>query len=134
MPSAAVPAVAVFVGAGANGSTRIKITIPDNTITNTWLRVTVVANATTGLQTNDVFYFGHVLADVNIGNTSIRYRVNASDVTAVREHQSIAANSVGITNIYDLNRDGRVNATDVSIVRENQQIAGIVGPLTVPGA
>lgn len=39
-------------------------------------------------QANDVFYFGHVLADVNIGNTATRYRLNADDVSAIRTNQS----------------------------------------------
>jgi hypothetical protein len=75
-----------------------------------------------------------VLAEVNIGNTAARYRVNADDVSAIRLNQSGLPNSAGVSNPYDLNRDGRVNADDVSIVRLNQQGLGIVAPLTVPPA
>ena len=132
LPVAAVPTVTILSNNGVGGSARVKITFPDNTVQNTWLRVTVLANTTTGLAANDVFYFGNVIGDVNVGNTATRLRVNATDTGAVRSNQSTAANSASVTNIFDVNRDGRVNATDTGIVRSNQQTAGIVAPLTIP--
>ena len=129
---AAVPTVTILSNSGVGGSARIKITFPNNTLQNTWLRVTVLANTTTGLAVNDVFYFGNVIGEVNAGNTQTRLRVNATDTGAVRSNQSTAANSASVTNIYDVNRDGRVNATDTGIVRSNQQTAGIVAPITFP--
>ncbi len=134
LPVAAVPTVTLLSNSGVGGSARIKITFSDNTLQNTWLRVTVLANTTTGLASNDVFYFGNVIGEINTGNTATRLRVNATDTGAVRSNQSTAANSASVTNIFDVNRDGRVNATDTGIVRSNQQTAGIVAPLTVPGA
>jgi Dockerin type I domain len=121
-------------GSGAGGSTRVRITFPDNTVQNTWLRIVVLANSQTGLSTNEVFYFGNVIGDLNVGNTATRLRVNALDTSAVRNNQSPGANSAGVTNIYDVNRDGRVNALDTSIVRNNQQASGIVAPITAPSA
>ena len=132
LPVAAVPTVTILSNSGVGGSARIKITFPNNTLQNTWLRVTVLANTTTGLAVNDVFYFGNVIGEVNAGNTQTRLRVNATDTGAVRSNQSTAANSASVTNIYDVNRDGRVNATDTGIVRSNQQTAGIVAPITFP--
>lgn len=134
LPGTAIPTVTIAGGAGAGGSARITITFPNNTIQNTWLRVTVLANAATGLAANDVFYFGNVIGDVDTGNTATRLRVNALDTSAVRNNQSTGVNSVGVTNIYDINRDGRVNALDTSIVRNNQQPSGIVAPITAPAA
>jgi len=58
--------------------------------------------------------------------------VNAQDTGAIRANQSPISNSVTVTNIYDLNRDGRVNAQDTGILRANQQAIGIVAPFTVP--
>jgi VCBS repeat-containing protein len=130
LPAAAVPTVAIISG-GVAGSTRVRITFPDNTLQNTWLRVTVVANSVTGLAANDVFYFGNVIGDLNVGNTTTRIRVNSLDTSAVRSNQSPGANSADILNIYDLNRDGRVNSLDTSVVRNNQQASGIVAPITV---
>ncbi len=134
LPGTAIPSVAISGGAGVGGSARATITFPDNTVQNTWLQVTVLANAITGLAANDVFYFGNVIGDVNIGNTATRLRVNELDTSALRNNQSTGANSVGVTNLYDINRDGRVNALDTSIVRNNQQTSGIVAPITAPAA
>jgi VCBS repeat-containing protein len=134
LSGAAVPSVSILSGGGVGGSARVTISFPDNTVQNTWLRVTVLANADTGLAANDVFYFGNVIGEVNAGNTSTRYRVNAIDTSNVRNNQSPGANSASVTNIYDFNRDGRVNALDTSIVRNNQQTAGIVAPITAPSA
>jgi hypothetical protein len=133
LSGAAVPTVTIASGAGASGSSRVQIAFPDNTVQNTWLRVTVLAGLTTALTANDVFYFGNVIGEFNTGNTSNRLRVNATDTGAVRSNQSTAANSAPVTNIYDVNRDGRVNATDTGLVRSNQQTAGIVAPITIPG-
>jgi Dockerin type I domain len=134
LPSIAIPSVTIANGGGTSGSSRVRIVFPDNSIQNTWLQVTVLANQNTGLSANDVFYFGNVVGDFDIGNTSTRYRVNALDTSAVRNNQSTGANSVGVTNIYDVNRDGRVNALDTSIVRNNQQTSGLVAPITAPSA
>lgn len=132
LPVNAVPTATVLPASGLGGSARVKITFPDNTLQNTWLRVTVVANGQTGLSADDVFYFGNVIGELNTGNSATRLRVNATDTGAVRSNQSTASNSASVTNIYDVNRDGRVNATDTEIVRSNQQTIGIVAPITIP--
>jgi hypothetical protein len=134
LPGAAVPTAVLQPGAGAGGSTRVRITFPANSLQNTWLKVEVVANANTGITANDVFYFGNVIGELNTGNTATRYRVNGLDTSAVRSNQSPGANSASVTNIYDVNRDGRVNALDTSDVRSNQQPAGIVAPITAPAS
>jgi hypothetical protein len=123
LPTAAVPSVAIERGAGVGGSARVRISFPDNTLQNTWLRVEVLANTNTGLVSNDVFYFGNIIGDLNVGNVLKRIRVNALDISAVRNNFAEVANS---SNPYDLNRDGRVDGQDVAIVRNNQQPSGIV--------
>ncbi len=137
LPGAAIPSVSILNGGGAGGSARVTIAFPNNTVENTWLQITVLANADTGLSANDVFYFGNVIGDVGVGNTTGatgRIRVNATDTGAVRTNQSTLPNSASVTNIYDVNRDGRVNATDTGLVRSNQQTLGIVAPITAPSA
>jgi hypothetical protein len=119
----ATPVITLFPGGGSFGSDRVKIEFPDDAIRNTWLRVTVLANANTDLASNDVFYFGNAVGDFNVGNLSgppVTVRTNASDTSAVRQNQSIGANSAAITNVYDINKDGRVNSADTSIVRQHQ--------------
>jgi subtilisin-like proprotein convertase family protein/subtilisin family serine protease len=134
LPTEDLPAVEILSGAGSDGSTRVKLTFADNAVENTWLRTTIKAGSTTGLAADDVFYFGNVIGEMGIGNTSTRLRVNAADTIAVRTNQSIFANSVGPTNRYDVNRDGRVNAADTILVRVNQEIFGIVAPLDAPAS
>ena len=109
------PSVTVHRGAGTDGSDRIILTWPDNQVRNTWLRVTVLANARTGLASPDVFHFGNLVGDTGPGGTPV---VNAIDLARVRA-------AVGTTNTtlklqYDFNRDGVVSAADVMIVRANQ--------------
>ena len=134
LPVGATPTVSsIQVGGGANGSSRVFITFPNNSLRNTWLRVTVVANATNTMTQNDVFYFGNVVGDLNVGNTPTRLRVNAEDTAAIRLNQSPLPGSASAGNIYDLNRDGRVDAQDTFLVRANQQPLGLVAPITVPG-
>jgi len=119
----ATPTISVLPGAGASGASRVKIEFPDNSIRNTWLRVTVLANVNTALTNNDVFYFGNAVGDVNVGNLAgpqVTVRTNEADTTAVRKNQSLNANSAGIANVFDVNKDGRVNAIDTAIVRQSQ--------------
>ena len=137
LSSAAVPTVSILSGSGAGGSARVRITFPDNTVQNTWLRVVVLANAQTALAADDVFYFGNVIGDIGVGNTTGstgRIRVSAQDTVEVRNNQSPIPDSVSVTNIYDLNRDGRVSIQDTAIVRNNQQPLGIVAPITAPSS
>jgi hypothetical protein len=98
---------------GANGSTRLFISWPDGAIKNTWLQVTVHANANTGLASPDVFYFGNAAGETNnlAGNTI----VNGTDVIAIRNHAGAAA----ITSWHDLNRDGTTDAADEAVARAN---------------
>gem|GEM_PF-5903472 len=95
----------------------------------TSIRTTVLANANTGLSANDLFYLGHAMGDVNVGNlgTSKIISSDSTDATAVRQNLSLGANSANVTNIYDVNKDGSVNLLDMSLVRQNaiQRILGI---------
>ncbi len=133
VPTAALPTLTVMPGEGIGGSTRVKITFEDGAIQNTWLRVTVLANANTALAIDDVFYFGNAIADFGVGNLAgplPTVRVNATDTATIRQYLAAnpgvtGQNSVPVTNTYDVNKDGRVNATDVSIVRQNQAVGAL---------
>lgn len=135
--SSAGASVAVLAGQGIGGSSRVKIEFADNTFRNTWLRVTVLANANTGLASNDVFYFGSAVGEMNVGNLAgppVVLRTNASDTANVRQNQSPNQNSVGVTSVQDMNKDGRVNATDTANVRQNQSPTGSITFFTAPAA
>ncbi|MEO1615737.1 MAG: hypothetical protein AAFV88_07820 [Planctomycetota bacterium] len=81
-----------------------------------------------------MFYFGNVIGDTGIGNTTSRIRVNAIDTIQVRANQSLAPNSAAVDNPFDINRDGRVNAIDTILVRSNQDLAGSVAPISTPAS
>ena len=121
-----VPVVTQYVGGGIGGSTRAKITFNNSSLRNTWVKITVLANANTGLAANDVFYFGNVVGDTQGSNNGARYTVNASDTSGTRNNQSSVPNSVLVTNIYDFNKTGNVNSADTTAVRNNQQASGFV--------
>ena len=94
----------------------------------------MVANADTGIAANDVFYFGNVIGELDFGNTATRLRVNGQDAALILANQSPGANTAGVTNKFDLDRNGRVNGQDYAILLANQQAAGIVAPITAPSS
>ncbi len=116
-PAPAATSVTVLPSVGNSGSTRVLVTWADNTIQKQWLQVIVLANASTGLSTRDVHYWGNAIAETGTisGNLAI---VDSTD--------SLLANSSPsgfvlqpITNIYDFNRDKIVNSTDFLIANSN---------------
>ena len=104
-------------GAGVNGSDRVLIEFADGAITNGWLQVTVLANASTGLTDDDVFYFGNVVGES--GNDPTNAIVNLSDISNARTNQT-GFGSTDVLNVLDFNRDAVVNLADISIARTNQ--------------
>ena len=120
--TAAAPSITVIPGGGAAGSQRVKIEFADNLIRNTWLRVTMLANSSTNLTANAVFYFGNAVGDVNEGNSGspVTVQTNEADAKAIRRKLSTGIDSAAVTNVYDLNKDGRVNAIDISLAIQNQ--------------
>ncbi|MDZ4851884.1 MAG: hypothetical protein SGI77_21555 [Pirellulaceae bacterium] len=122
LPLNASPTITLIPNGGVSSTNRIKIEFADLAIRNVWLRITMLANLNTGLAVNNVFYFGNAVADVNVGNSGTPpiVRVDASDTASIRLNQSPIANSVGVTSIYDINKDGQVNPIDMALARQNQ--------------
>lgn len=118
--------VVVRPGAGLSGSDRVEITWADGAIRNTWLQVTLAANANTGLAKPDVFFFGNAVGDTGLGNSATQATVNATDELAVRNNSEPLFANISITNIYDFNRDGVVNITDALLSRNFPTSAGNV--------
>ncbi len=99
---------------GAGGSDRIEILFPDLSIRNKWLRITMLADANTGLASPDVFYFGNLVGCSGMhANSAV---VNNTDAIAARIKINTAAT---ITSVVDYNRSGQVTNTDVITVRLN---------------
>ncbi|HUU21089.1 MAG TPA: DUF362 domain-containing protein [Phycisphaerae bacterium] len=118
---AAAPApssVTVRTGAGAHGSDRVTILWADNAIQKQWLQVTVKANATTGLTTTDVFYFGNAIGET--GNDPNSAAVTPADEVGARNNpHTLGKNPAAIDDPCDFNRDGKVGPTDAIIARNN---------------
>lgn len=110
-------AVNIYPGQGLNGTTRITILWDDGSIKNTWLQVTMLADAATGLAAPDVFYWGNQVGET--GNSTTDANVDAADELAVRNNSHGYLTPAGLTNVYDFNRDGKVDITDQIIARNN---------------
>jgi hypothetical protein len=106
--------VTVRRGAGVEGSDRVTLIWGANAPKKQWLQVTVLATSVTGLGQPDVFYFGNAVGET--GNSAGDARVTAAD--ALRILGNVSA-SVGITNRFDINRDGKVGAADRLMVLGN---------------
>ena len=118
-PLAATPAITVGAGEGLAGSDRIVISFEDGAIEKQWLEVTVLANpATTGLDQDDVFYFGNTTGET--GNSSAHAKVDAYDVLDTRRNPRPFFNPASLETRHDFNRDRRVDAIDTLIARNNQ--------------
>lgn len=116
--NAPAPGVSVRRGAGAGGSDRVTLTWASGSLQNQWLQATIKATPQSGLNADDVFYFGSSIGDT--GNSAADFEVNSSDVTATRLNVGIEA--APITSPYDISRDGLVNSTDVILVRLNLSV------------
>ena len=115
--------VSVRRGAGVDGSDRVTLVWSDyNPLTlpatmavgNGWLRVTVKANAHTGLATPDVFSFGNLIGETGDGGGASGWRVSALDLGRVKRDLNTRA---AIDSVSDFNRDGSVNALDLGILK-----------------
>ena len=104
--------------AGLDSSDCIEITWADGSvITDTWLQVTVDADADTGLAAPDVFYFGSDVGETGKPAVNGAFPVTAIDEAAVRSNVRGFTDPAQIVNPYDFNRDGRVDAIDQLIAR-----------------
>jgi len=131
-PVATAAEITVREGAGVGQSDRVTITWPDHTIQDTWLQVTVLVTADTGLAEADVFYFGNAVGET--GNSTADAKVNAVDVLLARNNPRTLLNEAPVDFRCDFNRDGRVNATDMLIARNNQtHLLDALKLIAVPG-
>jgi uncharacterized repeat protein (TIGR03803 family) len=111
-PLATSPTVTLLPASG--GITPVDLTWPNGTITNTWLQVTVLADANTGLASNDVSYYGNLIGKVS--DTGSPEQVTALDLTQIENNiVGVAA----ITDPYDVNKDGSVDAEDLVLTQRN---------------
>jgi hypothetical protein len=121
--SAPAPAsIGVLPDTGPAGTDRIFITFDDGAITDTWLGITLKANADTGLFENEHFFFGSAPGETGAGFATQLVGADAADLQAIAAHlfQSTGSNSP-----YDLNHDSRVDAFDLQVVATNLSVSVI---------
>lgn len=116
-PAPIPAAISVQAAAGTVGTHRISLEWANNVIENQWLEVTVLANADTGLESDDIFYFGNSMADS--GNSSANAQVDIRDEVGTRNNPRNFLNPAPVDFAYDYNRDGKVNVSDENLARNN---------------
>jgi len=128
-PAPAPASVDVRRGAGVNGSDRVTLTWADGVLRDTWLQLTVLANANTGLSAPHLCYFGNVVAET--GNSATEAAVSPVDL--VRTRNAMFSTSP-IDGRYDFDRNGRVDALDLRLVRSamSSQLPLLTAPAAPP--
>jgi hypothetical protein len=107
---------------------RVVLEWPNNAIANRWLRVTVLANANTGLAAPEVYYIGHLLGETT-GATNGIYTVAFADITPIRSSVGQTIDSGGIA---DIDKNGTVSFADISAMRSN--VGAQLTNITIPAA
>lgn len=109
-------------------TSRVVIDWPDLAIINRWLRVTIKANANTGLEQAEVYYLGHLRGETT-GLSGEIYTVAFADITAIR---SSVGQTVSVGSIFDIDKNGAVAFSDISAMRGN--IGVQLSNITIPAA
>lgn len=111
---------------------RIVLEWPDQSIMNRWLRVTIKANARTGLAQPEVYYLGHLLGETT-GPSEGKFTVLVADVLQIRSALSSPTNA---SSILDLDKSGVVLVSDILAARSqlSQQLTQISIPAVGGGS
>jgi len=123
--------VTVRPGMGIGGADRVSIIWPDGAIVGQWLQVSVLATPATGLEAEDVFFFGNAIGDT--GNSPTDALVTVTDELATRSSYRGLADLAPIDEVTDFNRDRLVNVTDRIITRNHcGGLGGALELITAP--
>jgi len=107
---------------------RVSILWTDNAIANRWLRITVLANANTGLSEAEVYYIGHLLGETTGPSGSV-FTVSFADITPIR---SAVGSTVNASSPVDIDKNGTVAFADISAMRPN--VGAQLTTITIPAA
>ena len=121
--------VAMLAGEAGSDATRCLITWANGATKNQWLQVTVRANARTGLNAPDVFYFGNLVGETGDDATGAGATVSSMDVLGARR---AAGASAAIDNPFDFDRTGTVTDIDMVLCRNSigHNLTGFAAPGT----
>lgn len=110
----------------AGSPARILILWQAGAIMNRWLRITVLANAVTGLLEPEVYYLGHLLGETT-GPQNGAFTVSFADITPIRTE---VGQTVDASNIKDIDKNGTVSFADISAMRGN--VGAQLRQVTIP--
>lgn len=110
----------------AGAPSRVLVEWANQSIMNRWLRITVKANANTGLTAPEVFYLGHLLGETT-GSQSGPFTVAFADITPIR---SVVGGVVNANSIHDIDKNGTVSFADISAMRPN--VGAQLTNITIP--
>lgn len=95
---------------------RVVIQWPEKSIANRWLRVTIEANANSGLDSPAVYYLGHLLGETT-GAMNGQFSVNyAADLMPIR---AALGSNVGPSSLLDIDKNSFVQFQDIIAMRVN---------------
>ena len=102
----------------------------NGTVTDTWMKTVVKANATTGLAAEDVFYFAHLTGEADGGWSTLQnqYSVGSDDLDVVRGAWGAAYTTA--PGPGDLDADKAVNSNDLNLIRGAW--GNTLGPMPAP--
>lgn len=92
----------------------VHINWADNVIENRWLRITIAANANTGLLAPKTYYLGHLRGETDAAGAP--FTVAFADISPIR---SAVGGSVDSSSIFDIDKSGTVSFADISAMRNN---------------
>jgi len=124
--SAPAPAVVLVTPLGSND--RVSVLFNPNEITNRWLRVTVLANANTGLADAEVYYIGHLLGETTGPSGSV-FTVAFADITPIR---NAVGSTVSANSTVDIDKNGTVAFADITAMRAS--VGSQLTIFTIPAA
>jgi hypothetical protein len=121
-PAGPAPAsVGVLPNTAPGGGDRAYITFADHAVKGTWLWVTVLAGADTGLSFDEDFLFGSAAGETGASFSPGRVGVDAADLQLIAHNITplAAAGTEAVTEPGDVNRDRTINAFDLQAVALN---------------
>jgi hypothetical protein len=111
----------------AGSPDRVRIEWPNGSIVNRWLRLTIKANANTGLSAPETYYLGHLLGETTgLAGGSV-YTVAFADITPIR---STVGTTVNASSVTDIDKNGTVAFADISAMRPN--VGAQLTNITIP--
>lgn len=110
----------------AGSPSRVLVEWPNNSIMNRWLRLTIKANANTGLTSPETYYLGHLLGETT-GLTGTSYSVTFADITPIRSEVGLTVNASSIT---DIDKTGSITFGDISAMRPS--VGSVLTNVTIP--